>query len=48
MNFMHVAKSEAGIFQNYFIFSSERNGASSQNAQPPALLHLMVPNTKLA
>jgi hypothetical protein len=48
MNFMHVTKSEAGKFQNPFISSCEHNGAWSQHALPPALLHLTVPKTKLA
>jgi hypothetical protein len=48
MNFMHVAKSEAALFRNPFISSCERKGAWSQNALPPALLHLTASKTKLA
>jgi hypothetical protein len=48
MNFMHVAKSEAAVFQNPFIFSCKHNGASSQNALPSVLSDLTAPRTKLA
>jgi hypothetical protein len=48
MNFMHVAISEAAVFQNHLISWCERDGASSQNALPSVLLHLTAPMTKLA
>ena len=47
MNFMHVAKSEAAVFQNHLI-SLPNYGASAQNALPSALLRLKAPMTKLA